>query len=365
MTAKAKAAKKQDVYRTILLDMLKEPENKVCGDCGAKGPRWASWNIGVYVCIRCAGIHRNLGVHISKVKSVNLDTWTEEQIESISAKGNGIVNDFYECNMPESMRRPVDDYSAETFIRAKYEQKKFIPRRSPADSSGKPKEKKEKKPRQSPAPVKKAPVKTVKTTVVTQPPKQQPRHLSKSPAPISQPPAPSKPAPDLLGAAPSPANVATSKPSVDLLFMGGDGANSSGQMASAAGNPAVSQQKDSIMSLYGAQQQQQQQYPGFVGQQQARMMPAAAGQMGMGSYGANPMSVYTQQQLQYQQMQQQQFLQAQQVQQQMARLRLEQQQGQHGSLMGGMGNSGGWPSPVQQRNMTATTGHTMSNQLWQ
>ena len=45
------------------------------------GPRWASWNIGVYVCIRCAGIHRNLGVHISKVKSVNLDTWTEEQIE--------------------------------------------------------------------------------------------------------------------------------------------------------------------------------------------------------------------------------------------------------------------------------------------
>lgn len=44
------------------------------------GPRWASWNIGVFLCIRCAGIHRNLGVHISKVKSVNLDTWTEKQI---------------------------------------------------------------------------------------------------------------------------------------------------------------------------------------------------------------------------------------------------------------------------------------------
>ena len=44
------------------------------------GPRWASWNIGVFLCIRCAGIHRNLGVHISKVKSVNLDSWTPEQV---------------------------------------------------------------------------------------------------------------------------------------------------------------------------------------------------------------------------------------------------------------------------------------------
>ena len=43
------------------------------------GPRWASWNLGVFLCIRCAGIHRNLGVHISKVKSVNLDTWKPEQ----------------------------------------------------------------------------------------------------------------------------------------------------------------------------------------------------------------------------------------------------------------------------------------------
>jgi len=44
------------------------------------GPRWASWNLGVFLCIRCAGIHRNLGVHVSKVKSVNLDSWTPEQI---------------------------------------------------------------------------------------------------------------------------------------------------------------------------------------------------------------------------------------------------------------------------------------------
>ena len=45
------------------------------------GPRWASWNLGVFMCIRCAGIHRNLGVHIARVKSVNLDQWTPEQIQ--------------------------------------------------------------------------------------------------------------------------------------------------------------------------------------------------------------------------------------------------------------------------------------------
>ena len=45
-----------------------------------EGPRWASWNLGVFLCIRCAGIHRNLGVHVSRVKSVNLDSWTPEQI---------------------------------------------------------------------------------------------------------------------------------------------------------------------------------------------------------------------------------------------------------------------------------------------
>lgn len=44
------------------------------------GPRWASWNLGIFLCIRCAGIHRNLGVHISRVKSVNLDSWTPEQV---------------------------------------------------------------------------------------------------------------------------------------------------------------------------------------------------------------------------------------------------------------------------------------------
>jgi stromal membrane-associated protein len=77
---KDKNQKQQEKFQEILGSMLREEENKYCADCDSKGPRWASWNLGVFLCIRCAGIHRKLGVHISRVKSVNLDQWTPEQI---------------------------------------------------------------------------------------------------------------------------------------------------------------------------------------------------------------------------------------------------------------------------------------------
>lgn len=95
---------------------------------GFLGPRWASWNLGVFLCIRCAGIHRNLGVHISKVKSVNLDSWTPEQVVSLQQMGNSRARAVYEANLPDNFRRPQNDSSLESFIRAKYEHKKYIAR---------------------------------------------------------------------------------------------------------------------------------------------------------------------------------------------------------------------------------------------
>uniref|UniRef100_A0AAX7W4U4 Arf-GAP domain-containing protein n=1 Tax=Astatotilapia calliptera TaxID=8154 RepID=A0AAX7W4U4_ASTCA len=120
-----KAQKLNEQHQAILSKMLREEDNKYCADCEAKGPRWASWNLGVFICIRCAGIHRNLGVHISRVKSVNLDQWTTEQIQSIQDMGNTKARRLYEANLPDSFRRPQTDQAVEFFIRDKYEKKKY------------------------------------------------------------------------------------------------------------------------------------------------------------------------------------------------------------------------------------------------
>lgn len=51
-------------------------------------PRWASYSLGVFLCIRCAGIHRKMGTHISKIKSITMDQWTVEQIDVRETKGS-------------------------------------------------------------------------------------------------------------------------------------------------------------------------------------------------------------------------------------------------------------------------------------
>ncbi|KAL3868314.1 hypothetical protein ACJMK2_041135 [Sinanodonta woodiana] len=127
-TEKDKQKAQQEKFQAVLSSLLKDDDNKYCVDCDAKGPRWASWNLGVFLCIRCAGIHRNLGVHISKVKSVNLDTWTPEQVAMMMEMGNSRARAVYEANMPDNHRRPQTDSALEAFIRSKYEQKKFIAR---------------------------------------------------------------------------------------------------------------------------------------------------------------------------------------------------------------------------------------------
>ncbi|KAI9030975.1 Arf GTPase activating protein, partial [Phycomyces nitens] len=108
-------------HAIILKELLEQPENMCCADCGKKDPRWASWNLGIFVCIQCSGIHRSMGTHISKVKSVDLDTWVPEQIDSMIRWGNGRANKYWEAkSTPQDPR-----HNMEARIRAKYEHKQW------------------------------------------------------------------------------------------------------------------------------------------------------------------------------------------------------------------------------------------------
>ncbi|XP_020855799.1 stromal membrane-associated protein 1 isoform X1 [Phascolarctos cinereus] len=150
-SCREKAQKLNEQHQLILSKLLREEDNKYCADCEAKGPRWASWNIGVFICIRCAGIHRNLGVHISRVKSVNLDQWTPEQIQCMQDMGNTKARMLYEANLPENFRRPQTDQAVEFFIRDKYEKKKYYDKNAvTVTNKEKDKKKEEKKKEKEP-----------------------------------------------------------------------------------------------------------------------------------------------------------------------------------------------------------------------
>ncbi|CCE79922.1 Piso0_003014 [Millerozyma farinosa CBS 7064] len=111
--------------KLILKQLLKEQANKTCADCKvAAHPRWASWNLGCFICIRCSGIHRSMGTHISKVKSVDLDAWTDEQIKQIVKWGNERCNIYWESKLPSGY--VPDQSKLDNFIRTKYELKKWV-----------------------------------------------------------------------------------------------------------------------------------------------------------------------------------------------------------------------------------------------
>uniref|UniRef100_A0A8C2EIE8 ArfGAP with GTPase domain, ankyrin repeat and PH domain 3 n=1 Tax=Cyprinus carpio TaxID=7962 RepID=A0A8C2EIE8_CYPCA len=102
--------------------------NSFCADCDAPNPDWASLNLGALICIECSGMHRNLGTHLSRVRSLDLDDWPVELSMVMTAIGNAMANSVWEGCVEGYTKPGVDSTreEKERWIRAKYEQKLFL-----------------------------------------------------------------------------------------------------------------------------------------------------------------------------------------------------------------------------------------------
>nr|XP_006127206.1 arf-GAP with coiled-coil, ANK repeat and PH domain-containing protein 3 [Pelodiscus sinensis] len=115
---------------SILQRVQSIPGNDQCCDCGQADPRWASINLGILLCIECSGIHRSLGVHCSKVRSLTLDSWEPELLKLMCELGNSTMNQIYEAQCEElGLKKPTAGSSRqdkEAWIKVKYVEKKFL-----------------------------------------------------------------------------------------------------------------------------------------------------------------------------------------------------------------------------------------------
>jgi len=110
--------------------LVKQPGNTVCADCDeTKRIRFCSVTLGVFLCNRCYGQHRQLGAHVTRGKCLGLDAWKPEEIELLRAIGNTKANARYEANLPPPPWKRPTTASTErevlAFIKDKYERQKF------------------------------------------------------------------------------------------------------------------------------------------------------------------------------------------------------------------------------------------------
>jgi len=85
-----------DEIRTKLFRKLRgKPDNRTCFDCSGRNPTWVSLSYGIYLCLECSGDHRRFGVHISFIRSCDLDRFTTHQICQMAIGGNSKAREFY------------------------------------------------------------------------------------------------------------------------------------------------------------------------------------------------------------------------------------------------------------------------------
>ncbi|XP_077367168.1 arf-GAP with SH3 domain, ANK repeat and PH domain-containing protein 2-like isoform X2 [Festucalex cinctus] len=128
----------QELSKAIVADVKKMDGNRVCCDCRAPGPSWLSTNLGVLICIECSGIHREIGVHYSRIQSLDLDVLGTSELLLAKNVGNAAFNDIMEAELSAggvAKPEPTSDMqSRKDFITRKYVDKALVRRRCGADA---------------------------------------------------------------------------------------------------------------------------------------------------------------------------------------------------------------------------------------
>ncbi|XP_060101468.1 arf-GAP with dual PH domain-containing protein 1-like isoform X2 [Heteronotia binoei] len=111
-----------------LKEVCRREENALCADCGKPDPDWASYTLGVFICLDCSRIHCNIP-SVSKVKSLRMDRWDDAQVQFLTQHGNAVAKATYEAHVPIYYYHPVHtdcQLLREQWIQAKYQRKEFM-----------------------------------------------------------------------------------------------------------------------------------------------------------------------------------------------------------------------------------------------